>query len=424
MPATPTSAGKILIMRPAIANLRILRAFDAVGRLESVSGAARAIHLSQPAVTQAIAKLEGAVGEHLFHRRTTGTYLTADGVALHRDTARLLAAIESALSMLHPGLSDTEVQALINRITSSQLESLIAIAECANSKAAARQYDLHESSLIRSARELQRTVGATLLRRTAAGVQATEQGTAFAMTVAQAFHEFDSALQSKFASRETNVVSIGAPVLDNAGLLAAVVNEFADLTPGATVRLFNEPFESLRLRLRSGTLDMIVGVLKPHSADLTSEVLLEDSYYVAARRGHPLAAKRRVTLADLSRCDWIVPNRNAPRREAFENIFASGGKRPAANIETHSLATITMTLAASDRLALLTGSELRTEGPVERLVAIPYSLGGACSRIGLTYLTSEAHGPHHETLVALFRKHAQRLKVGGSSRATGTLHDP
>lgn len=397
-------------MRLSIPNLRILRAFEAVGRLESVSGAARAIYLSQPAVTQAIAKLEGTVGEHLFHRRTTGTYLTADGVVLHRDTARLLGAIESALSTLLPGLSDAEVLALINKITSSQLECLIAIAECNNSGAAAKHYDTHESSIIRSARELERALSVPLLRRTAAGVQVTEQGASFAMNIALAFHEFNGALQTIFTSRRSNVVSIGAPLLDNAGLLAAVVNEFADLTPTSTVRLFNEPFESLRLRLRSGTLDMIVGVLKPHSSDLTSEVLLEENYYVAGRLGHPLATKKKVTIADLSRYDWIVPNRNAPRREAFEKLFSGTSKRPGANIETHSLATITMTLASSNRLALLTASELRTEGPVERLVAIPYSLDGACSRIGLTYLTTATHCPHHEKLVSLFRKHAQVLK--------------
>jgi LysR family transcriptional regulator, regulator for genes of the gallate degradation pathway len=397
-------------MRLSIPNLRILRAFEAVGRLESISGAARAIYLSQPAVTQAIAKLEGILGEQLFYRRTTGTYLTADGVALHRDTARLLGAMESALSRLLPGLSDLEVLALINRITSSQLECLIAIAECSNSKAAAKRYDTHESSIIRSARELEKAVGVQLLRRTAAGVQVTEPGAAFAMHIAVAFHEFDSSLQAMFASRKTDVVMIGAPVLDNAGLLAAVVNEFADLTPSATVRLFNEPFESLRLRLRTGTLDLIVGVLKPHSSDLTSEVLLEERYRVAGRVGHPLAAKQKVSVADLSRYNWIVPNRTAPRREAFEKIFANASKRPAANIETHSLATITMTLASSDRLALLTESELKTEGPIERLVPIPYPLNGACARIGLTYLSTAAHSPHHETLVSLFRKHAQSVR--------------
>jgi LysR family transcriptional regulator of gallate degradation len=402
-------------MRLSIPNLRTLRAFEAVGRLESVSGAARAIHLSQPAVTQAIAKLEGTLGEQLFYRRTTGTYLTADGVLLHADTARLLSAIETGLSKLLAGPSEVEVLALLNRITSSQLECLIAIAECSSSKAAAKRYDTHESSIIRSARELERAVAVPLLRRTAAGVQVTEPAATFAMGIALAFHEFDGALQTMFASRRSNVVMIGAPVLDNAGLLAAVVNEFADLTPSATVRLFNEPFESLRLRLRTGTLDMIVGVLKPHSSDLTSEVLLEEKYYVAARQGHPLAAKQKVSAADLSRYDWIVPNRTAPRREAFEKIFAAAAKRPAANIETHSLATITMTLASSNRLALLTASELKTEGPVERLIAIPFSLEGAFARIGLTYLPAAAHSPHHETLLSLFRKHAQLISRAASS---------
>jgi LysR family transcriptional regulator of gallate degradation len=395
----------------------MLRAFDAVGRLESVSGAARAIHLSQPAVTQAIAKLESIVGESLFERRATGTYLAADGIALHRDTARLLAALESALLELLRGRSAHDLQTMINKLTNAQLECLISITECGSSTAAAKRYDTHGSSINRSVRDLEQTLGARVVRRTATGLQVTEEGAVFAMSIARGFNEFSAAMQSMFVSRQHHVVCIGAPVLDHAGLLAAVVNEFAALEPSATVRLFNEPFESLRLRLRSGTLDMIVGVLKQHAADLTSEVLLEDRYFVAARRGHPLETLTRITLEDLSRCDWIVPNRNAPRRAAFEDIFANAAQRPAANIETHSLATITMMLAASDRLALLTASELSTEGPSVRVVALPFSLAGACSRIGLTYLPSSAQSPHHDRLKSLFRKHAlllsQRFGAGG-----------
>ena len=156
-------------LRLSIPNLRSLRAFEAVGRLESVSGAARAIHLSQPAVTQAIAKIESIVGESLFDRRATGTYLTAEGVTLHLDTARLLTSIESALSALLPGRSVTDLHTIINKLTNSQLECLIAITECGNSRIAAKRYDTHESSINRSVRELEKAVGAKLVRRTAAG---------------------------------------------------------------------------------------------------------------------------------------------------------------------------------------------------------------------------------------------------------------
>ena len=397
-------------MRLSIPNLRMLRAFEAVGRLESISGAARAIHLSQPAVTQAIAKLESIVGDHLFDRRATGTYLTLDGVELHRNTVRLLTAIEAALSTVLGGQSAVEIQRVINRLTNSQLESVIAITEYGNSRIAAKQTETHESSLNRSAKDLERNIGARIIRRTASGIQPTDEGAAFAVAIARALSEFSGSMQSMFASRQHDLVCIGAPVLDNAGLLSAVINEFAAQVPGATIRLFNEPFESLRLRLRAGSLDLIVGVLKPHSPDLTSEVLLEDPFFVVGRRGHPLAKKTSVSRTDLARYDWIVPNRNAPRREVFEKLFADAESRPGANIEAHSLATITMTLASSDRLALLTASEANTESPSESLAVIRHPMRDACSRIAMTYLTDAVRSPHHDRLVGLFQKHAKRLE--------------
>ena len=60
-------------------NLRHLRAFAAVARLSSVNAGAQAINLSQPAVTQAIGRLELAFGAPLFSRRRSGSYPTEAG---------------------------------------------------------------------------------------------------------------------------------------------------------------------------------------------------------------------------------------------------------------------------------------------------------------------------------------------------------
>ena len=53
-------------MNDALPNFRHLRVFREVARLRSVSAAAEQVHLSQPAVTQAICKLEGELGAELF----------------------------------------------------------------------------------------------------------------------------------------------------------------------------------------------------------------------------------------------------------------------------------------------------------------------------------------------------------------------
>jgi DNA-binding transcriptional LysR family regulator len=65
-----------------IPSFRQLRAFEAVARLESVSSAAREVHLSQPALTQSLHALEAGLRIRLFERRRTGCYTTELGTIL------------------------------------------------------------------------------------------------------------------------------------------------------------------------------------------------------------------------------------------------------------------------------------------------------------------------------------------------------
>ncbi|HEY1927876.1 MAG TPA: LysR family transcriptional regulator, partial [Caulobacteraceae bacterium] len=70
--------------REVSASLRHLRLFESVARLSSVRQASEECFLSQPAVTQAIAKLEEQVGMTLLDRRASGSYLNDYGVIFHR----------------------------------------------------------------------------------------------------------------------------------------------------------------------------------------------------------------------------------------------------------------------------------------------------------------------------------------------------
>ena len=53
-------------------NLRHVRAMAAIARLGSVTAAAQAISITQPAITQALAKLESQLDHQLFERRPDG----------------------------------------------------------------------------------------------------------------------------------------------------------------------------------------------------------------------------------------------------------------------------------------------------------------------------------------------------------------
>ncbi len=72
--------------------------FDQVVRRGSVSAAARAAHLSQPAVTQAVRHIETALGGRLLDRSYSGLALTEAGRTAAQRVDRALQMLREALA--------------------------------------------------------------------------------------------------------------------------------------------------------------------------------------------------------------------------------------------------------------------------------------------------------------------------------------
>jgi DNA-binding transcriptional LysR family regulator len=75
---------------------RKLETFRVVAETGQVSGAARALRLSQPAVTAQIRQLEGEVGRPLFTRHSSGVQMTAAGRTLLEYARRIHGTLEEA----------------------------------------------------------------------------------------------------------------------------------------------------------------------------------------------------------------------------------------------------------------------------------------------------------------------------------------
>lgn len=78
-------------------DLADLRAFVAVAELNSFRAAADSIHLSQPALSRRVEKLELALGVRLFERTTRSVSLTAVGRDFSRKARALLDDLENSL---------------------------------------------------------------------------------------------------------------------------------------------------------------------------------------------------------------------------------------------------------------------------------------------------------------------------------------
>jgi DNA-binding transcriptional LysR family regulator len=82
-------------------DLADLRAFVAVAELSSFRAAAESIHLSQPALSRRVEKLEIALGVRLFERTTRSVNLTAVGRDFSHKARSLLDDLENSLLSMH-----------------------------------------------------------------------------------------------------------------------------------------------------------------------------------------------------------------------------------------------------------------------------------------------------------------------------------
>ena len=119
-------------------NLRHLRIFLSIAAHNSVTKAAELHHLSQPAVTQALNKLEQRTGAPLFHRTPQGLFVSELGRLFARRVERALAHLDAATASLAPRLKLTA--------TVSQLQALIAVHEAENFTLAARRLGISQPS--------------------------------------------------------------------------------------------------------------------------------------------------------------------------------------------------------------------------------------------------------------------------------------
>jgi LysR family transcriptional regulator, regulator for genes of the gallate degradation pathway len=368
--------------REVSASLHHLKLFESAARLHSVRKASEECHLSQPAVTQAIAKLEEQIGATLLERRATGTYLNEFGEIVYKRTQRLFAQIERALVELGVP-NDPPAARIASRVTRSQIRSLTAIVEYGSFAHAARALKVTQTSLQRAARDLERSLRTPLYAQTAFGIVATPAGAEFARKLKLAMRELNSALDELEAAKGNigGEIVIGAMLFAGNRVLASVVNEYALAYPNASIRVGSGNSVDMHKSLRAGDVDFVIGLLRdPPPDDLVNMPLAETPFVVAARHKHPLARKTKVTLRDLAEYEWLIGMPGSRRRAQFDRLFGQR-QRPKSRLAVGSLPIIRLLLAENDYLTLLTSYEMLHE---EGLATIPFGPILPAPSIGLT----------------------------------------
>jgi DNA-binding transcriptional LysR family regulator len=371
---------------PADLPLRHLDIAVAVAREGGISAASHRINLSQPALTQALAKLEANLGQQLFTRQSTGTTATMAGDLFVNRAERALALLSEGVRQLRRSARLAPIAHIERLATMGQLQALNAVERSGSYVLAAREMALSQPSVHRAVKELEQILGIELLARVGRHVRPTMRAARLVRAIRLMTSELQAAMDELAAIDRAGAgrVVIGALPLPRAGVLPEALAHFARSHGAAEVRIVEGPYIELLSGLRGGDIDLLVGALRDPAPtrDVVQTPLFADDLHIVARAGHPLAGPDMPALSALAAYPWIVGARGAPMRTTWETLFA--GRQPALRIDCSSILTARGLLLEGDWLALMSPDQFRIEQACGLLATVGGALEGSRREIGVT----------------------------------------
>ncbi|MGE0775251.1 MAG: LysR substrate-binding domain-containing protein [Sphingomonadaceae bacterium] len=352
-------------------NLRHLRAVIAIAEGGNIGAAVRTVNLTQPAITQGIAKLEAQIGLRLFDRQTSGMIPTAAAEILAPRATAALRLIGS------------------RRATAAQIRAFLALAKTGSYAGAATSTGLSEASLHRAVGDLSLGVGQLLVERRGKSVVLTTRGITVARNLRLATTELRSALEELegLRGRETGRLVIGAMPLSRARLLPHAVVAFHAANPQVDIVIVEGSHAELVNPLRDGEIDMMVGALRPPrlNDDLVQRALFTDRPVILGRKGHPLAGMTdKIDPAGLADYPWVVSAPGTPLHSQWQAMFESADiAPPRVGIACGSVMMARQMLVESDFLTLLSPDQVSVEIEAGWLVRIADAPGVISRTIGV-----------------------------------------
>lgn len=371
-------------------NLRHFFALSDIADAGAIRTAADRVFMSQPALTQALRKLESRAGTALFERAGFGVTETPAGKILVHRAGRAIALMLDAERDIRARYSPTMTTSpLFRHVTSSQLRALIAIVETGGYSTAARRLGLAQPTVHRAAKELEKIVGADLFLPASRGVEPSEAARRLARSaqlvfveVRQGFEEVDE-IRGSTASR----IAVGCLPLARSEFLPTALTQLLEGFPDAHVSILDGPYVEQLQALRNGQIDWLIGALRdPAPAkDVRQERLFDQPLAVVVRPEHPLLRSGAPGISELAKLEWVAPRSLTPTREFFDLFFSrSRGSVPTRVIECSSLVATRGLLRQSNRAALLSPLQVREDVEAGELAILVDAIPGSSRSIGLT----------------------------------------
>jgi DNA-binding transcriptional LysR family regulator len=218
------------------------------------------------------------------------------------------------------------------RMKLHDLHVLMAVVQAGSMRKAATLLHTTQSAVSRSIADLEQTIGAKLLDRSAQGIEPTRYGHALLKRGAAAFDELKQGVQEiEFLSNpDSGELVIGSGSALAGGFALAVIDRLSKRYPRVVYHLMPGTMTGLCDQLRGRRIELAcsrISEVDPQE-DIDAEVLFEEPLVVAASAKNPWVRRRKVDLADLIDEPWTWSPPGTVNNELIVDAFRARGLDP------------------------------------------------------------------------------------------------
>jgi len=274
------------------------------------------------------------------------------------------------------------------RLRLKDLHTLQMVAEVGSMARASQRLALSQPAISKAIADMEHTLGAPLLDRSARGVELTEHGRVLVERTRVIFDEMQQGIKEieHLADPTQGEIRIGAiePV---AVVLSDIIDRLTRRYPRITYQVTVGDTDMLARRLRDRALDVVLTRWNAltQADDLVAETLYTSILAIVADKAHPLATRKRLALADLMHEQWALPPRDSFLGRVVAELFERKQLSLPPSIVTTTSTLMRLNLMAGGRfLSVLPTAMLRHRSYKPWLRALTVDLGdngGAISAI-------------------------------------------
>lgn len=277
------------------------------------------------------------------------------------------------------------------------LRCFLAVAELESFTQAAKKMHMSQSNLSHHIKELELRVGVPLFERSGRRVRLTTAGNILRDHASRAIRVLDDAIPAiaELDNLSRGQVAVGVvQVLDHL-LVPRVVSHFTRAHPGVGIRVDRLWQLDMEASLRSGDLDLGIGLDPPRTPGVEFEPLLTTDFVVIVADGHHFADRPSLKLSELERESLIlVPRKGSWMRWYTDEALDRAKVEPRCSVELDTVEAILAAVKQGVGVAFLPLAVLGRGRPGLRSIEVE----GSETKLGVGLLWGKAASRSRATM--------------------------